>query len=64
VNSEIYHQSSEEAEKIFMRQQDIAAEKRLQLRERIMEAVTRHHDEVWHMAHRRREEILKGRQDF
>lgn len=61
--SEVYgYRGSYEAEEAFEQRQELNAEMRLQLRARIMEMVTRHHDESWRMRHRQREQILKGDQ--
>ena len=63
MSSEMYDYRSNQGESLNQ-QQEWNAETRLQIRARIMEAVTRHHDEAWHMAHHRCEEILKGKQNY
>jgi hypothetical protein len=65
MSSEYYqYRDTETINEPFEQQSDLSEETRLQIRARIMEAVTRHHDEMWHMAHHRREEILKGKQAY
>lgn len=65
MSTEYYnYRGSYDPDNAFDQQAEWTEENRLQIRARIMEAVTRYHDEMWHMAHRRREEVLKGKQNY